>query len=86
MVKPTPLILLKPLARGASRLGVRIEENCRVTKLLLEKGKAVGVELAEGQRVNSEPRGLGGWDVVARLWYQNMKSRYRCTRPSTSML
>ena len=71
-----PVDTTQALARGASRLGVRIEENCRVTKLLVEKGKAVGVELAEGQRVNSSHVVLAGG-----MWSRDFASNHEVSIP-----
>ena len=71
-----PVDTTQALARGASRLGVRIEEHCRVAKLLVENGRAVGVELAEGHRVNSSHVVLAGG-----MWSRDFASQHGVSIP-----
>ena len=57
------------LAEGLEKLGGRIEYQARVTKILIENGKAVGVRLANGQeyRATRVVSNATRWDTFDKL-------------------
>jgi 4-methylaminobutanoate oxidase (formaldehyde-forming) len=43
-----PIDVTQALAAGARKGGAKVIENCKVTRILIERGRAVGVETAQG--------------------------------------
>lgn len=59
-----PADVTMAMAKGARQKGVRILENTPVRRILVENGKAVGVELEEGE-IRADQGGDRGGHVVA---------------------
>jgi glycine/D-amino acid oxidase-like deaminating enzyme len=71
-------------ARAASQLGVHIIENCEVTGIHMEQGRAVGVETTRG-RINAGKVGIavaGHTSQVARMAGLRCRSKATSCRPS----
>ena len=69
-----PIDTTQALARGARQRGARIYENTRVTRIVVEKGRAVGVETDAGY--------IAADTVVlcAGMWSASPRSRHRRRR------
>jgi glycine/D-amino acid oxidase-like deaminating enzyme len=72
-----PSDIAQALAKGARRAGVKIVEDCPVTQILIENGRAVGVVTPLGtiRSVDNGPRRSAAWPA----------SSCRCNRCSTNI-
>ena len=52
-----PIDVTQALAAGARSRGGKVFENCKVTRILTDKGKATGVETDEGKPLVAGQRG-----------------------------
>ncbi|WP_027135915.1 GcvT family protein [Geminicoccus roseus] len=62
-----PVGVTQAFARGARMRGARIVENCKVDRILVEGGRAVGVRTAEGQTVRA-----GTVVIAAGMWAREL--------------
>ena len=71
-----PIDVTQALAAGARSRGAKIFENTKVTRILVEKGKAVGVETADGTIMADKVV------IAAGMWSRELGRSHRRQHPA----